>query len=51
MPESKKMPSRRLKIAAPLARPWLPTNTIAWLFVVPGANVVSGWSIVTHSTS
>ena len=44
------MPSRRLKIAAPFARPWAPTAWIAWLLVVPGANVGSGSSIFTHST-
>ena len=38
-------------MAAPFARPWSPTAWIAWLFVVPGANVGSGSSIVTHSTS
>ena len=44
------MPSRRLNIAAPLARPWFPTNTSAWSFVVPAGNVASGSSMVTHST-
>ena len=40
------MPSRRLKIAAPFARPWSPTNTERLVVRRAAANVVSGSSIV-----
>ena len=43
-------PSRRLNRAAPWARPWSPTATIAWLFVIPVMSG-SGFGMSTQVTS